>query len=159
MRHIILLFSVLSLFACSSVDYKKQGYAKLSNTKDFEEDYKLVWKGMFEAAKEYRVTDSNQEDGEIETDWIYTTSNDKYVEYESNGFPRKHFLQTRYRFKLKAEKMLRKVKVTAKITEEVENIKSDGSFDSWKEISDVDTARENEMIKNIEMKILSRPNI
>jgi uncharacterized lipoprotein len=148
----------LGFSGCSSPDYKTQGYAKLSNTKEFEEEYPVVWKGVVAALSEYKIEKKDQEKGVVETDWIYSTSNDKYFEYQVNGFPRKKYLQTRYKFNVKIDKLLGRVKVTVSPEEEVESLKSDGSFDDWKSAGEFDTARANEVIQKIEMKILSAPN-
>ena len=141
---------------CAS-SYKTQNYAKLSNTKDFEEEYSMVWKGIVSALDEYKIENKDSEKGQIQTDWVYSTSNDKYIEYQVNGFPRKKYLQTRYKFKINADKQLGHVRVTVNPQEEVENLKSDGNFDSWKSVSEPDSTRSNEILRNIDLKILSRP--
>ena len=158
------LFFIALLFAgfagsltigCSSGPYKRQQYAQLSNSKVFEEEYPTVWKGTLDALGDYKIENKDAEKGKVETDWIYSTSNEKYVEYQVNGFPRKHYLQTRYKLDITAEKQLGGVKVTVNSQEEVENLKNDGSFESWRSVSDPDSARENETLRNIELKILS----
>jgi uncharacterized lipoprotein len=147
--------AAIGLPACSS-SYKTQGYAKLSNTKEFEEEYPVVWKATLAALSEYKVEDKDQDKGEVVTDWIYSTSNDKYLEYLVNGMPRRRYLQTRYKMTVNLKKQLGSVKVTVNPKEEVENVKSDGSFDNWKSVSEPDSARANDLVKAIELKVLSR---
>lgn len=140
---------------CSSAEYKRQEYAKLSDAKVFESEFPAVWKGIVAAVGEYRLLDNDAEDGKVRTDWIYSTSNEKYVDYQVNGLPRKHYLQTRYKFDIRAEKQMGGVKVTVNTKEEVEALKSDGTFDQWRSVSEPDTSRANDMLKSIELKILS----
>lgn len=154
----LVLGSAALLPACSSTEHKSQAYARLSNTKEFEEEYDVVWKAVKQALSEYRIEEEDEEDGEIQTDWIYSTSNDKYIEYQVNGFPRKKYLQNRYKLAIQVEKQIGSVKVTVNPQEEVEILKSNGASDGWKSVSEPDTARANEVIKNIELKILSRHN-
>lgn len=153
------LTSAAVFSACSSAPYKTQAYAKLTNTRTFEEDYKVVWKGITTAVADYKLEKEDSESGEIQTDWIYSTSNDKYIEYSVNGFPRKRYLQTRYKFLITAEKQIGGVKVTVNPEEEVEQLKSDGTFDNWYSVSEADNNRANELLKQIELKILARPNL
>ncbi|GEM_PF-1393058 len=153
------LFTVSTFVACSSAPYKTQKYASLSNTKVFEEDYEMVWKAILAAVSEIKLDEEDSESGRIRTDWIYSTSNDKYLEYSVNGFPRKRYLQTRYKFLITAEKQLGGVKVTVIPEEEVERLKSDGSFESWVRVSEPETIRANEMVGQINQKILARPNL
>lgn len=157
---LVLGFASLVLAAgCSSgPSVKTQEYAKLSNTKDFEEEFPVVWKGVVSALSEYKIAEKDQENGQVKTDWIYSTSNDKYIEYQVNGFPRKRYMQTRYKFLIDIEKQIGKVRVTVNPQEEIENLRADGTFDSWASVSEFDTARANEMVRNIELKILSRPD-
>lgn len=147
----------LALFACST-GYKTQEYAKLPNSKVFEEEYETVWKGIVLAFEEYKLEEQDKDAGRLKTDWIYSTSNEKYIEYQVNGFPRKRYLQTRYKLNLSAEKHLGGVRVAITPEEEVEALKSDGTFDSWKEVSEFDTIRANDALRNVELKILSIPN-
>lgn len=153
---LLLLTTTLSMSACSSGSYKTQNYARLSNAKDFEEEFPVVWKAALAALADYKINEQDEEDGVIETDWVYSTSNEKYIEYRVNGLPRKKYLQNRYKLNITLEKLIEAVKVTVDPKEEVENLKSDGTSDGWKTASDIDTSRASEMIKNIELKILSR---
>ncbi len=158
LRLIIGVGALVMLSACSGQSVKKQEYAQLKNSRDFEFEYPRVWRGVVDALGDYKLEDKDQDKGYAKTDWIYSTSNDKYVEYQVNGFPRKRYLQTRYKMEVDVAKQVGGVKVTVKPEEEIENLKSDGSFDSWKAVSDFDTGRANELIRNIENKILSRPD-
>lgn len=152
-----LLLAALMLPACSS-SYKTQGYARTSNSKEFEEEYPVVWKAVKEALGDYKVESEDEEDGEIQTDWIYSTSNDKYLEYTVNGFPRKKYLQNRYKLKLEVKKQYGSVKVNVLPKEEIEVLKGDGTPDGWKSVSEPESVRADELLKSIEMKILSRHN-
>lgn len=157
----LVLFSIVFTSAtvftgCGGHEVKKQGYAKLATAKDFEEDYQVVWTAVLAALEDYKIAEKDQDDGEVKTDWVYTTSNEKYIEYQVNGFPRKKYLQTRYKINAFLEKQLESVKVRVDLEQELEKLKSDGSSDGWKSESDVDSIRANEILKLIENKILSR---
>jgi hypothetical protein len=159
MRYAALGFlAALVAVGCGGPSIKKQEYAQLSNSKEFEEEFPVVWKGVITALGDYKIEDKDQEKGRVRTDWIYSTSNDKYLEFQVNGFPRKRYLQTRYKFDVEIKKQIGSVKVIVNPQEEIENLRSDGSFDNWKAVSDYDTGRANELVKNIELKILSRPD-
>ncbi len=154
---VFLLMLGSAISACSSgPEIKQQQYAKLSNTKEFEEEYDVVWKGIIDATAEYAIEKKDAEKGELLTDWVYTASNEKYFEYKVNGFPRKRYLQTRYRVSIKAKKQLGSVKVSVEPTEEAEQLKPDGSFDRWKTSDEPDSTRAADIIQKIELKILSR---
>ncbi len=146
---------ILCTLCCTSSPYKKQSYAKLSNEKVFEEEFVKVWKGIVSATSEYTITEKDEQAGVLVTDWIYSTSSDKFIEYKVDSFPRKKYLQTRYRFKVLTSKQIGGVKVTVNSSEEVEKIKESGDFDRWLSVSDPDSARQNEILKAIELKILS----
>lgn len=159
-RYLLLALTSAMLFAtgCSSAKYKTQEYAKLSNTKDFEDEYKSVWRGVIDALSEFKIEEKDQDEGKVVSDWIYTTSNDKFLEYNVNGFPRRKYLQTRLKYLVTIEKQMGKNTVTVDLDEEIEALRSDGSFDTWKKVSEIDSTRANDMLKTIELKILSRPD-
>lgn len=160
MRHFLIIFLCsIYLAGCSSAPYKKQAYAKLQNTKVFEEEYDVVWKAVTVSLADYLIEYNLPTEGRIQTDWIYSTSNEKYMEYKVNGFPRKRYLQTRYKYKVLAKKQLGGVEVTVDLTEEFERLKSDGSFDSWKSSTDLDSSRQNDLLKIIELNLHSLPKI
>lgn len=140
-----------------STGYKNQQYAQLPNAKVFEEEYPKVWKGILAALNEYKLEEENFESGNVRTDWIYSTSTEKFVEYKVNDMPRKKYLQVRYKLEVKAEKHMGGVNVIVTPEEEVEALKKDGTFDSWKKSKKFDTSRANEVLRNIENKILSLP--
>lgn len=155
---LITLAAVLLVSGCSSSGpkTKSQQYAALSTTKEFEEEYAIVWKAVLKALEGMKIEEKDEADGVVETDWVVTTSTEKYFEYTVNGFPRKKFVQARYRYKVFVTKQLGSVKVSVDLNEEVENVKKDGSFDSWSEPEKKDTSRANEMIGKIENAIHSR---
>lgn len=150
------LFSAFAFSACSSkTPYKTQDYAVLADSKEFEEDYATVWKAVVATCAVYKVDEADEEDGELETDWVYGTSQEKYFEYKVNGFPRKKYLQSRIRFLVKVKNQLGSVKVIVQGEEEVENLNKDGTFKDWQEAKYSDSAKLNDLLKNIELKILS----
>ena len=156
MRIIILLavLSAVSISACSSgPKIKQQKFARLQNSKDFENEYAVVWKAIVAATEDYKIVDKNEESGQLTTDWVYTTSNEKYYEYTVNGLPRKHYLQTRSKFQIIAQRKLGSVNVSVSPVEQVEKVKSDGTFDDWIDADRIDSARANEIPSKMELAI------
>jgi len=163
----ILVLSGLTLSACSSgPEVKQQAYAKLSNQRTFEYEFPTVWKGIEETVRNYHVTDRDPKDVDanemrrirhrsLETDWIFSKSNDKYVEYKVNDLPKKIYLQTRLKYKIDAQGVIGGVKVTVKTQEEVEKLKEDGSPDGWDSVDERDTSRASALLDRINMAILS----
>lgn len=156
LRSFVFSFILLGFIACStSPNVKKQQYATLSNSKDFEEEYSKVWKAIVVATEDMKIVDKDADKGKMETEWIYSTSSEQYVEFKVNGFPRKHYIQSRYKYFISAEKMMGKVQVTVSTKQEIEKMKSDGTFDSWVNADVPDSSRAAELINSIEFKLLS----
>lgn len=159
-KNLVLIFSIITLTlafgACSSkTPYATQEYAVLSDSKEFEEEYPVVWKATLSACANYKIEDANEDKGLLKTDWVYSTSQDKYFEYTVNGFPRKKYLQSRLRYIIHVQKQLGGVKVLVQADEEVENLNKDGSFKDWQDAKYADSQKLNDLLKNIELKILS----
>jgi hypothetical protein len=150
----LVLFSI-QISACSSIPVKSQAYAKLSNSKTFEYEFPVVWKGIESALREYKLVEKDEEDGKIETDWILGQSRDKYQEYKINQSPRKKYLQVRFRYFIKAQKKLGGVEVGIRTEEEVEKLNSDGTSAGYSSTDQVDSSRANEVLAKIENSILA----
>jgi hypothetical protein len=128
-----------------------------------------VWKGIETAVKEYPVTNRDPKDVDVlemkkltertlETDWIYSQSRDKFIEYRVNDSPRKKYLQTRIKYKVIAHAVIAGTEVKIKTTEEIENLKSDGTPDGYVSPDELDTSRTQELLDRIDLAILSLPN-
>ena len=153
---------------CSSgPQVKQQAYAKLNNQRTFEYEFPAVWKAIEDTLRNYRVTDRDPKDVDanemrrlkhrtLDTDWIFTKSNDKFIEYKVNGLPRKVYLQTRLKYHVDAQSVIGGVTVTVKTEEEVEKLKEDGSPDGWEKADeDKDTARASDLLDRFNLAILS----
>src|SRR4051794_29582002 len=82
---------------CSSTQkVETQAYAKLNNQRTFEYDFPTVWKGIEEALHNYKIVDRSPKEVDpiemkqlkkrtLETEWVYSQSRDKYVEFKLNG--------------------------------------------------------------------------
>jgi outer membrane lipoprotein-sorting protein len=166
---ILVLFASFSLFSCASgPDVKQQAYAKLKDSRTFETDFPAVWHAIEDTLRNYKVVerDPNKVDANemrrikhrtLETDWVYTRSTDKYVEYKVNDLPRKTYLQTRLKYKIDAQSVLGGVKVTVNTNEEIEKLKDDGSPNGWDEVDNKDTSRANDMLDKFNTAILAAP--
>ena len=165
------LMMSFALGACSSSPpVKTQAYAKLSDHRTFEYDLRTTWKAIESAFRGNRITQRNpNEVGELEwnkltersleTDWIYTQSRDKFVEYKVNGSPRKTYLQTRIKYRVDARRTLGGTDVIVTTQEEVERLKSDGTSEGYDEMEKPDSGRANEILDRINQAILSAPPI
>jgi hypothetical protein len=149
-------------FGCAtSAPVKTQAYAELKTHRTFEYELPLVWKGIEASLKNHKITDRDPEEVDetgwpklkersLETDWIYSESRDKYVEYSINGSPRRKLLQIRYRYRILARKVMGGTEVQVRPQEEVEKVDpSTGSPKGYEEMSP-DTARSAELLDRIQ---------
>jgi len=166
------LFAIGSavLAGCSSgPDIKKEAYAQLKDQRTFEYEFAVVWKGIEDTVRNWKITDRDPSKVDavemrhlrhrtLKSDWIYTRSTDKYVEYKVNDLPRKTFLQTRLRYVIDAQTVLGGVQVTVHTNEEVEKLNNDGSPDGWATVDQVDSSRASNLLDQINQSILAEPN-
>lgn len=164
--HIALALLLTLSAACSTAPaVKSQAYAQLQNHRTFEYEFPRVWKGIEEAFKNYRIlrrdpdSITNSElkklkNRILETDWVYSQSREKYVEFKVNGFPQKKYLQTRVQFRVTAQKVLGGIEVYILTTEEVEKLKADGNPTHYEPSAAPDTSRAHEILEKIENSIL-----
>ena len=167
---VISLVMGISGVGCSSP--KKvltQKYAQLKNQRTFENEFPVVWKALEEALRKHKIVDRDPSEVSalelrkltlrtLETDWVYGQSRDKYHEYQVNGFPKKVYLQTRFKYQVEAKKVLGGVTVTVKSDEEVERLNEDGTPDGYSEVDQTDSSRLNELLEKVQLAILAAPN-
>lgn len=170
MKSIFIFACLLSMLSCSSSPkVKQQAYAKLQSSRTFEYDFPTVWKGIEAAFTNYKITDRDPSDVDVnelknlrertlKTDWIYAQSRDKYQEYKVNGSPRKQYLQTRLRFEVVAASVMGGVDVKVKPDEEIEKLDKNGKGDGYSSVDHPDTSRAGEVLDKINQAILSLPN-
>ena len=163
----ITLGSLLAFSACSSGPaVKTQAYAPMRNTRTFEYDLPVVWKGSLAALKNTKITDKDPDDADelqlkkttkasIETDWIYSQARDKYVEYQVNGTPRRKQLQGRYKYKVKLKQVIGGTEVEVQTSEEIERLAANGTSDGYSSVGEPDPSRAGELLDRIEQSILS----
>lgn len=166
--HFIVFLLVAGPLGCSSTrDVKQQSYAELKDEQTFEYEFPVVWKAIESVVKDYRVTDRDPEEvtalemkklteRSLKTDWIYARSNEKYVEYQVNGFPRKKYLQTRYQLEISAHSQMGGVTVHVQLQEELEHLNEDGTSAGYQTSDDPDRTLPNQFLKKIENAILSQ---
>lgn len=160
MRFLLASLSILFLApACSStLPVKQEAYAKLTDRRVFEYEFREVWKALESAMSAYSIRSKDADDGKLETDWIYGRSRDKYVSYTVNGLPRRQLLQTRVRYELTASKVMGGTVVIVGLAEEIEELRPDGSSAGWTEAKAPDTSRQKEILDKIQQAIRSAPN-
>jgi hypothetical protein len=171
---ILLVVSALFLggfSSCSSSpQVKQEDYARLKDSRTFEYEFPVVWRAIEDVLHEYVVTnrDPNKvgivemkkiRSRSIDTDWVYSRSTEKYVEYKVNDSPRKIYLQTRIRFHLTARTVLGGVDVTVDPQEEIEKLKDDGSSQGFVSAESPDRTLAGSMLDKINQAILAAPNI
>jgi outer membrane lipoprotein-sorting protein len=163
---------VLASFSgcASGPEVKQQDYAKLKDSRMFEYEFPVVWHAIEDALHDYVVTnrDPNKvgivemkkiRQRTIDTDWVYSRSTEKYIEYKVNDSPRKIYLQTRTRYHLLAKTVLGGVEVDVDPQEEIEKLKDDGSSQGFVVADSPDRSLGSTMLEKINQAILAAPNI
>jgi hypothetical protein len=171
---VLIVASVLTLgtfSSCSSgPEVRQQDYAKLRDSRMFEYEFPVVWHAIEDALHDYVVTnrDPNKvgivemkkiRQRSIDTDWVYSRSTEKYIEYKVNDEPRKIYLQTRTRYHLLAKTVLGGVEVDVEPQEEIEKLKDDGSSQGFVSADNPDRSLASTMLDKINQAILAAPNI
>jgi hypothetical protein len=167
----IALLFLAGFSSCSSApEVKQEDYAKLKDARMFEYEFPVVWRAIEDALHGYVVTnrDPNKVDivemkkirqRTIDTDWVYSRSTEKYIEYKVNDSPRKIYLQTRIRYHLTARTVLGGVEVAVDPQEEIEKLKDDGSSQGFVTPDNPDRALASTMLDKINQAIMAAPNI
>jgi hypothetical protein len=157
----------LNLSGCASgPDVKTQAFAELKNERVFESEFPAVWKAIEATMKNHKIVERDPEEvtplemkklkeRELTTDWIYTQSRDKYIEYKVNSLPKKKYLQTRMRYQVEAESVMGGTFVKVLIDEEIERLKKDGTPDGYESVSKADSSRAHELLEKIRYALLS----
>jgi uncharacterized lipoprotein len=163
---LLAFLSIALVSGCSSSPaVKTEAYAKLSNTRTFEYELPVVWKGIEASLHEFKIDNRDPEDVDpsemrkltkrsLETDWIFGQSRDKYVEYKVNGSPRKKYLQMRFKYQIRAESGIGGTTVVVRTFEQIEKLKADGTPDGYSTV-DSDPSRPSELLEKINNAILS----
>jgi hypothetical protein len=155
--------AVLSfVVGCSTgATVKSQQYAALKTSKTFEYELPLVWKGIEHALRNNKITERDPAEVDevqaeklmersLQTDWIYSESRDKYVEYSINDSPRKKYLQIRHRYRVIAKRVMGGTEVQVRPQEEVEKVDTRTGAPVGYEEMDADTARSAELLERIQ---------
>lgn len=157
--------------SCSSApEVKQEEYAKLKDARMYEYEFPVVWKAIEDTLRGYVVTsrDPNKvgivemkkiRQRTIDTDWVYSRSTEKYLEYKVNDSPRKIYLQTRTRYHLIARTVLGGVEVTVDPQQEIEKLREDGSSEGFVAADNPDRSLANAMLDKINQSLLAAPNI
>lgn len=157
---VLLVASALGQGCASTVPVKKQAYAQLRSEKTFERELLPVWKAIEDVTRDFKIVERDpaekkSKEASLETDWIYTRSRDKYVEYKINGVPKRKELQMRVRYRIEAEKILGGTHVQVSSEEEIETLTPDGEPAGYREMAS-DSSRTSELLNKIGLKLLSR---
>lgn len=159
------LIFVLAAGCSSGPEIKTQKYAKYKQEKVFESEFPKVWKAIEGTFSNYKIVERDPEEvspTELEklqertltTDWIYTRSKDKYVEYKVNGLPRKKPLQMRNRYRVTAISVLGGTQVTVSQQEELETLDDHGNPSGYEEVGEPDSGRSKEILERVKQGLL-----
>ncbi|MCM2279679.1 MAG: hypothetical protein NDJ89_16515 [Oligoflexia bacterium] len=162
----LLAISCLTASCASGPAVRTQSYAALNPQRTFEYELPVVWKGIEKALSGYKIesrspSEVEEQDlrqlasREIETDWMIGQSRDKYHEYQVNGSPRKINLQTRFKFRVVAERRIGGTDVKVELSEEIERLKADGTPAGYEGADVPDSSRSSELLEKIRLAILS----
>ncbi len=164
------LISALASCASSGPDVQKQAYAKLQGTAVVEYDFASTWKGIEAAVRNLKVNERDPKEVDahelknltrrsLETEWVYTQSNEHFQAYEVNGLPKKTYLQSRIRYEIEARSVMGGTNVAVRVSEEVEKLKGDGRPDGYTPVDEAASNRAAEMLEKIRLSILAAPPI
>ncbi len=153
---VVMTFGSWIIGCASAPPVKTQQYARLNNIKEYEAEFANVWVASLKALSDYELTEKDRDDGLIVTDWVYTTSTEKYVDYTVNGFPRKKYLQIRVQYKVTVEPLLGRTRVRVLPQEEVEVLGPSGEFKKWATNDDFDSANAAKILDKISLNLLSQ---
>lgn len=156
--------------SCSSpMPVKKQAYAELKSERTFENEFPEVWKAIEAAFRNHRIEERDPAEVDpielkrlrerrLRTDWIFSQSRDKYVEYKVNDFPRKKYLQLKVRYTIVAKAVMGGIHVSVSAEEEIENLNPDGSSAGYSPADKADSGRAAEILDRINGQLLGAPN-
>ena len=168
----LIQFTIASLLAtglisgcASSLPYKTQEYAAQRSERTFEYEMPVVYRAIEKALEKQNVQKRSPKkvpqselhqlaEAEWVTDWIYSQSRDKYVEYTIDSIPRRKPLQVRLKQTIVARRSIAGVQISVRTEEELERIKADGSPNGYEEVSP-DSSRAAELLDRIQLAILS----
>ena len=167
-RAVSALFLAALLTGCATraMPVQRQEYAELKDSRTFEHEFPVVWKGIERVFAKHKVTDRDPAKvNEVElrslaartlrTDWIIGQSRDKYVEFKVNDSPRRKLLQVRFRYTVEAKRSMGGADVRVRMDEEIERVRPDGSPAGWDRAERVDSSRVSEVLDQIQQAILS----
>jgi hypothetical protein len=160
-----LALASISAGCATSLPYKTQQYAAHKTDRVFEQEMKVVYKAIEKAFEKQKFVSKNPKkvtpselsqltEATWETDWIYSQSRDKYVEYEVNSVPKRKPLQVRLKQKITAKHSIAGIQVFVETEEELERLKSDGTPNGYVEV-EPDSSRAAEVLDRIQLSILS----
>lgn len=146
---------------------KTQQYAALKTARTFEYELPLVWKGIEHSLRNNKITEREPEEVDetrwpklmertLTTDWVYSESRDKYVEFKINDSPRKKYLQIRHRYRIQAKRVMGGTEVAIRPQEEVEKVDTRTGAPVGYEEMEADSSRSAEMLERIQNGIFSQ---
>jgi hypothetical protein len=158
-----------STLGCSSLPpVKTQAYARLPSEQVFEEEFETVWKAIETSLSKTKITRTDPSEitpqelarisqSSIETDWVYSRSKTKYIEYSVNGFPRKTYLQNRYQYRVKATRVIGGIQVSVHVRQELERLDEKGLSAGFTSAEESDSSLSNDLLEKIKAALRSNP--
>jgi hypothetical protein len=170
----VLIACLVLMSACSTGGTRKDPtaqsahYGKLSSEREFDADMPTLWKAIERAVSGYQIVSRDPDkvdvlemrklrQRQLETDWIYSQSRDKYDVAWSAGVPKQVPLQSRIKYKVHAEQQMGGILVQVWTSEELETLAKDGSSNGYHSVDakDVDPSRAAELLDKIRLALLS----
>ena len=169
----LITLSVLTvpILSCSSLpEVKSQAFAPLKDEQTFETDFPTTWKAIEASLRQIRVISKDPSEASplelkklkrrsLQTDWIFSQSRTKYIDYEVNGFPHKTYLQNRFRYQIVAEQILGGVRVKVTTSEELERLTAQGASAGYSKVGEPDSSIASDLIEKINLELRSAPSI
>lgn len=167
----ILILNTLLLVGCSSApSIQRQSYAALKDERTFETDLPTVWKAIEAALRQNRILERDPEEVSdlelrklpkrtLKTDWVFSRSKTKYVEYRVNDYPRKTYLQNRFKYLVLAEQVLGGVRVKVMTTEEIQKMDAQGAPQDFVKEDEAEPSLASDLIEKINQALRSAPSL
>jgi hypothetical protein len=167
MKNIWIVFSLMCFFSCTSTpEVKTQQYATLKNQRDFTHSLPEVWGGIETSLRNHKIIKRKPSEvspvefkklskRELETDWIYGRSENKYIEYKLNDLPKKQYLNTRHKFIIVASTKIGGTNVEIETIEEVEEVDKKGSSKGYSSSYAPDSRKAHQLLETIRVAIYS----
>lgn len=171
-----IVLGITTLSACASWRYsqalkiQQQAYSSLPRERVIEASYPRVWKAVEEVFRKYAVLERDPEEvvspkdwkmlkrRTLDTDWIFTKSDEWYSSYMVNHSPRREYLQSKVKVRVITEPAPGGVRVRVETDEEVQPINEMGQPLEFKASPSTSHRLAGQFLERVAQQVLSLPS-